>query len=715
MKIWNKKKISGEKIRELSAKYGIDQITSSILLRRGITDGKDLLYYLEDDKRFLHNPFLFNSMEDAVDRILQAQEEGEIVLIFGDRDVDGISSTTILYERLKSMGIEVEWRLPNGNDGYGLSIEAVDDFYKKNGTLIITVDCGISNNLEIAHAQELGIDVIVLDHHNPPEKLPEGAIIVDPKCKDSGYPFQDISGAAVAYKTSLALRFTKSSLYKQEICLLCAKKDGKQATISALKVRNLVKQDFLEESFECGTVDFLKTKFHSFLSGQQIFVWNDAETAYILKDAFGSSIQFNLFDIQKEISKLIPQTKGMSLAKLKLSSKIARYNPECATEIESFFNIFVTYTNLLLSQNEKKDSIQEDKDLQLVALAALADIMPLKDENRILVKQGVKAINDGKTREGLVELMSKLKLLGQKMTSSKLSWNVVPVLNATGRLGVPELGMQLFLEGEANKRDKIAQQIIELNAERKQLGNEAWFIGEKKAEQSIEHFGKKLCVIIDEKINRGVSGILAGRLVATYNVPSMAITFVDDVAIGSMRSCRGFSIPPFLDKMSDLFINHGGHDFAAGFSFEKDKLEDFKRRLEELSNAIKLESEEEKTFEIDAELPPEYLNPEILNLVDTFEPYGEANPELTFLTQGLKIQDALTMGRPEPVHLKLILDAGKSKWPAVFFGGANLLHSEFEQGDKIDVLYQLQRNVFNGNTTPQMILSQTRKTLTQEE
>lgn len=710
MKNWNKKKISGDKVRELTQKYGIDQITSSILLRRGITEGKDLLYYLEDDKRFLHNPFLFNSMEDATDRILQAQEEGEIVLIFGDRDVDGISSTTILYERLKSMGIEVEWRLPKGNDGYGLSIEAVDEFYKKNGTLIITVDCGISNNLEIAHAAELGIDVIVLDHHNPPEDLPQEAIIVDPKCKDSGYPFQDISGAAVAYKTSLALRFTKSPLYKQEICLLAVKKDGKEVTISALKIRNLVKQDFVEERFECGTLPFAKTKLQSFLSGQQILVWNEKETQSLLKDAFGNSIQFNLFDIQKEICKLIPQTSGMSLSKLKLSSKIAKYNQDCATEIEGFYNIFVTYTNLLLSQKEQADLRQEDKDLQLVALAALADIMPLKDENRILVKQGLKAINEGKSREGLVELLSKLKLLGQQITSTKLSWNVVPVLNATGRLGQPELGMKLFLEEDPKNRDKIAEQILELNAERKQLGSEAWFIGEKKAEESIRHFDDKLCVIIDEKINRGVSGILAGRLVSTYKVPSMAVTFVDNIAVGSMRSCRGFAIPPFLDKMSDLFINHGGHDLAAGFSFEKNRLEEFKKRLEQISKEIVLDSEEDETLEIDAELPPEYLNPEILNLIDIFEPYGESNPELTFLTQGLKIQDAVTMGRPEPIHLKLILDAGKSKWPAVFFGAAQRLHKDFDRGDRIDVLYQLQRNVFNGNTTPQMILTESKKT-----
>ena len=96
MKKWIKKPVLKESVNEMTKKYGIDAITASILIRRGITKSSDILYFLEDDKRFLHNPFEFSAMEDAVDRILQAQEEGEIVLIFGDRDVDGISSTTIL-------------------------------------------------------------------------------------------------------------------------------------------------------------------------------------------------------------------------------------------------------------------------------------------------------------------------------------------------------------------------------------------------------------------------------------------------------------------------------------------------------------------------------------------------------------------------------------------------------------------------------------------
>lgn len=709
MKNWNKKPVPRELVKEMNEKFGIDPISASILIRRGVTDSRDILYYLENDRRFLHNPFKFINMEDAVDRILQAQEEGEIVLIFGDRDVDGISSTTILYEQLKSMGIDVTWRLPNGNDGYGLSIEAIDDFYKNNGTLIITVDCGISNNQEIAYASQLGIDVIVLDHHNPPETLPSPAIIIDPKCQDSGYPFQDISGAAVTFKTVQALRFSKAELYKQEICLISVTPLPEGNRIDCLKIQNLVKKSHFSQVIPPLSVSISQTKLPAFLSGQTLMAWDAKETASLLKQTFGNSIEFNLADLCSQISEVIPQVKGMTLSGLKKASKIARYNPDKATEIEGFYNIFVTFINMMIASKNPADAQQEERDLQLVALAALADIMPLKNENRILVKSGIKAINEGKARPGLVELLSKLKLLGTKLTSTKLSWNVVPVLNATGRLGQPELGMKLFIEGNITERDRLADEIIELNSQRKQLGAEAWNIGSKMAEQSIAHFGGKLCVIIDENINRGVSGILAGRLVSTYNVPAMAVTFVGDTAIGSMRSCRGFSVTPFLDKMADIFINHGGHNQAAGFSFKRERLEEFKTKLEELYPSIQLSEQDTEVIDIDAELPEQYLKPDLLNIVDFFEPYGEGNPELTFLSQNLLIQDAILMGKPDPVHLKLTLDCGSTKWPAIFFGEAERLHRDFDKGDSISILYQIQRNVFNGNVTPQMILSETQR------
>lgn len=145
-------------------------------------------------------------MEDAVDRIMQAKDESEKVLVFGDRDADGITATALMTSWFQQEGVDVRWQVPTGDEAYGLTKEAVRAFAAESGTLIVTVDCGISYREEIALAASLGIDVIVVDHHNPTGDLPEDAVIINPKTEGSGYPFPDISGCAVAYKLPCTLR-----------------------------------------------------------------------------------------------------------------------------------------------------------------------------------------------------------------------------------------------------------------------------------------------------------------------------------------------------------------------------------------------------------------------------------------------------------------------------------------------------------------------------
>ena len=573
MSEWFKKQISKTQVESVSKKYSLDPITASIMVRRGITGGRDILYYIEDDLRFQHSPFMFAAMEDAVDRILDAKEENEKVLIFGDRDVDGVTSTTVLYDCLSSMGIDVSYKLPGGDDAYGLSIQAVEEFAANYGSLIITVDCGISNNAEIAKAAELGLDVIVVDHHNAPETLPSPAIIIDPKTENSGYPFPDISGCAVVYKLVSAIRFSQSNWYKQDVTLLNVNKEN--SAVECVKVRNLVPVSRLTQTIDQNTTSLSDTNLPSYLQGQLLLAWDAKSLSQDLQSLFGDGAQFNLVDIREEAAKLFPKFASMTLTQLKGMSKMAKYGDHEPTEIGGFYNIFVTWVQKSLAKDFPSFAQAEEKDLQLVALAALADIMPMKNENRIFVKNGLKSINSGRIRPGLRELMAELNLTGKRINSIDLSWVVVAHLNAAGRLGQPELAAKLFITDSQNERLETAKQIIELNAERKQLCVDAWNYAGIQAKASIPLHSNKLCVVIDERINRGVSGILAGRLVSTYNVPAMAVTIVDGIAIGSMRSCRDYDVTQFLNKMDDIFINHGGHNFAAGFSFKRERLAEF--------------------------------------------------------------------------------------------------------------------------------------------
>ena len=704
LKEWRKKEVSREAVKALCDLYGVDALTASIMVRRGITQANDVLYFKESDLRFLHNSFLFSNMEDAVDRITSAKEEGEKILIFGDRDVDGVSATAILYTYLQKSGYDVSWRLPVGDDAYGLSMQAVDDFAKDYGSLIITVDCGISNAAEVAHARELGIDVIVTDHHNPPETLPDACAILDPKVKDSGYPFADISGAAVSYKLVEALRFSESELYKAEIALLNVRPAETEGVyIDCVKVRNLVRTASLSEHITERTASIAQTKLPEFLKGAQIFTWNEEAVKKQLSDIFGRGVEFNTADLRPEVSKLIPSLSRMSLLAAKDASRIAKYSAHPISEIDGFYNIFVSFAEKKIET--KQILADRQNDLELVAIAAIADIMPLKDENRILVKAGLDAINEGKVRPGLVELFSRLSVAGKKISSSDLSWTVIPALNAAGRMGESNAALEMLISPDADVREKRAEEIIALNEKRKAFVGDAASVTAIQAEESFERCGKKLCVVVDERINKGVTGILASRLMAKYKTPAIVITFIDgDVAVGSMRSCRGLNATDFLASLGDIFISYGGHNCAAGFSFPKEKLPLFTERLKNAALHIVLDPESD-TLDVDAELPAPYLSPAILSVVDAFEPFGEGNREIVFLSKALPVTDATLVGKSERRHLKITFDCGKYKFPALFWGEGERLGRDFNKGDVLDVLYSMNRNTFNGAVTPQMIIT----------
>lgn len=704
---WVKKPVTKQQIEPLCNKFNISPLLASIFVRRGITEGADLLYYLEDDLRFQHNPFLLSGMEDAVERILQAKEEGEKVLIFGDSDVDGVSSTAILYEELVRLGIDVQWRLPLDDDGYGLNLAAIDDFAAQDGTLIITVDCGISNNDEIAHAAELGIEVIVTDHHNPPENLPEAIIIIDPKLQDSLYPFDGISGAAVAYKLVSALRFAESDFYNAEISLLqlSENQEEKCFEVDCIKIRNLMKVKELHEKIIPGQTSIYDLKLPYFLQGQLIYSWDARQTLDLLGQIFGSGIEFNLNDLRNEIAKVIPSVRNKTAAQIKELSQIAKYSAGETSEIESIFNLYVTYCKKLIAQKKPQQAADEQKDLQLVALAALADIMPMKNENRIFVKNGIKSIKSNRPRRGLAELFNQLNINLDALNSTDLSWSVIPALNAAGRMGHSDFALRLLISEDAREREKLAADIFKMNEDRKDLVSRAYYKIHDSAQQSMTLHCNKLCVSVDESINKGVTGILAARLMQDFNVPTIAITYENDICTGSMRSCRGFIATSFLDSLGDLYINHGGHNFAAGFSFYKSKLDLFLQKVQENAAQITLD-EETCRIDVDAEIPLEHLTPENFSLMDTFEPYGSESPELLLMTRGIKIIDTMVLGKKEPRHLKVVFDTGKHKIPAMFWGQAERLRKDISIGKKYDVLYNMSRNYFNGISTKQLIIKE---------
>lgn len=213
------------KIEELKEKYKLNSLLATILVNRGIDSKEKIRQFLEPTRQDFYNPYLMQDMEIAVERIVRAIENQEKVIIYGDYDVDGITSTVVLKKFLKDLGLEVSYYIPNRlNEGYGLNNKAIEKIVNEGYSLMITVDCGISAIDEIDYANSLGLEVIVTDHHEPGEVLPKALAVVDNKRKDSNYPFRDLAGVGVAFKLTQALGMKlglKEETYLKYLDIVC--------------------------------------------------------------------------------------------------------------------------------------------------------------------------------------------------------------------------------------------------------------------------------------------------------------------------------------------------------------------------------------------------------------------------------------------------------------------------------------------------------------
>lgn len=203
---WHSPAADSDAVRELARSLSISPLLAHLLITRGITTAPESIAFMEGGDEELHNPYLLKGMEEAVPRIRRALEDGEHILVYGDYDADGVSSTALMIFLLRYLGASFDIYIPHrSNEGYGLHNHALDWAVQQGVSLIITVDTGISAYSQITYANELGIDVIVTDHHEPPEILPPAYALINPKLPDCGYPFKGLAGVGVAYKVAQAL------------------------------------------------------------------------------------------------------------------------------------------------------------------------------------------------------------------------------------------------------------------------------------------------------------------------------------------------------------------------------------------------------------------------------------------------------------------------------------------------------------------------------
>ena len=535
-----------EKIKELQEKYNINKLLATILSNRGIIEEKQIKKFLDPKRTDFYNPFLMPDMESAINRILKAIENNEKIIIYGDYDVDGITSVTVLKSFFQDRGIHVDEYIPNRlNEGYGLNKTSIEKISKQKYMLMITVDCGISAIEEIDYANQLGIETIVTDHHEPGNELPKALAVVDAKRKDNKYPCRNLAGVGVVFKLIQAL-----------------------------------------------------------------------------------SIKLNL---------------------------------------------------------DEKEYL---KYLDIVCVGTISDIVPLEDENRVIVKLGLKLVSQTRNL-GLREI---LKLSGyQQIDSTTISFGVAPRINACGRMGHQEDALKLFTTKDINEVIKLAEKLNEYNKERqdieKNIYNEAIEIIDKDDLDK-----KNTIVVMGKNWHHGVIGIVSSKITELYFKPSILLCEEDDYGKGSGRSIPGFDLYKALTECKDTIDKFGGHSMAVGINVKKEQFNEFRNKLEEIAKEQHIE-EIVPILNIDAQVELDEINKDMVNSLKELEPYGEGNKMPIFAFKNLRIDSirALSEGK----HLKLTLKDKKNIVNAIGFN-LGYLSSEYKIGDKIDVVGNLEINSFNG-------------------
>lgn len=519
----------------LTKSTGLLKETVSILFSRGYTDKVKIQNFLNPGKQNFHSPFLLSGMSDAVERLEIARDNGEIVVVYGDYDVDGICSTTILFNALKDFGLDVKVVIPERVNGYGLTEGVIDQVVETYcPDLLVTVDCGIGGYKEVEYLKDLGVDVIVTDHHEIPEILPD-CITVNCKLKNQDYPFDSLCGAGVAYKLASALLGEKA-----------------------------------------------------------------------------------------------------------------------------------------------------DKYLDLVALATVADSMPLVDENRDLVVEGLNVIKNGKA---CLPLKTLVTVSGMKdITSNALAYSIAPRINAAGRMGDAYSALKLFTSTSFKEIEDLS---IKLNAYNVQRQAECEFLYSQAKEKLLlgGNYGNVI-VLYGENWNNGLLGITTAKLTEEYYLPTVMISKSGELCHGSARSIDGINIYEAIDACKEYLIDFGGHSQAAGITIDSENIIPFATKLNEYISNNYTQEVFERKYDIDGFITEKFTM-RLCREIDLLEPFGVGNKKPIFATE-IKNANASAI-KPTSPHVTFNNEVLEFMW----FNGVNDLTLLNTDLSKI-LIFEPAINTFNG-------------------
>jgi single-stranded-DNA-specific exonuclease len=481
-----------EDVSLLADALNIPPLIARILCVRGVTSPEDVDAFLFPKLERLSDPLLLPDMEKGIARVIEALRRKERIGLFGDYDADGVTSTALMVNFLRQVGHDPEVQLPTREEGYGLNRRAIEEFREKGVTLLICLDCGSSNGEEVAIARELGLETIVIDHHELSGIRPDAVALINPKRPDSRFPMRELAACGVTFFFLLALR----------------------------------------------------------------------------KALHGEGLLQRAINLKRE--------------------------------------------------------------LDLVALGTVADMVPITGDNRLLVKFGVEMMRQ-KPRAWLKSFLKRNIIRKGILDEYALSFGIIPRINAAGRVSNPRIALDLLITEAEDLSDELLTKLNEANRKRQEIEEGILKDAVEQCEVQGLANGHSL-VVFHEDWPVGVLGIVAQRLVETYKKPAVVITRTDKAWKGSARGIQGLDLHQAIASVSPLLLSFGGHKYACGLSIAGENLlalrEAFDRQVRE---SVQDAADTTKEVRVDAVVTYEDLTREVVETLEMLAPFGVGNPRPSFL------------------------------------------------------------------------------------
>ena len=600
MSKWVYKNIKRPEFQTIAEQFNVHPAIIKILADRGIQGEEAVREYLEADISRVSDGSELTDMQRGVDIIYDAVQAGKYIRIMGDYDVDGVSSTYIHYKGLTKLGAKCDKFIPHRiTDGYGLHEPAIRDAYNAGVQVILTCDNGIAAANEIKLAKELGMTVVVTDHHEVP--------------------------------------------YEVRYC--CPTDDDEEANASEEEGGgHEVPYETPTESGEC-----------------------DGIRHYIIPEA------------DAVIDPKRPEDDGV-------------FREICGAVVAWKF-MWCLYRKF-----GKEDEFNNSDFLEVASLGTVCDVMELQHDNRAIVKEGLKKMQNT-SNIGLQALLEVLGLKDKALTSYDYGFKIGPCINAEGRLDTANEAFDLLVETDYQKALEKAAQMRDLNVERQELTKQGMEAAFKIIDAEMQN--DKVLVVYLPEVHESIAGIIAGKVRERYCKPAFVLTKGDgDFLKGSGRSIDAYSMYNKMVEVKDLMLGFGGHPLAAGLSLKEENLEEFRKQLNARSGLT--DADFISKVMIDVILPVDFLTQSFIKQLEILEPFGKGNEKPVFAQSNVRATRAEIIGKNKNV-LKITFNSRNCK-SGVCFHDIEEKEQLLNQNGKLydfKMLYYPTLNEWNGVTSIQ--------------